>query len=139
MADFWIKPLMAVNRLALRLSGGRLGSRMAGQDVLLLETRGRKTGKDYQTPINYYRDGEDYVVVASNWGKHNHPGWYFNLKDCPAAAILLRGQRIPVIARDASGAEYQRLWKQVTGRNPFYTQYQQQTDRQIPLVVLTRQ
>ncbi len=139
MADFWIKPMMAVNRAVYRLSGGRLGSRMAGRDVLLLETRGRKTGKEYLTPINYYQDGNGYVVVASNWGKPSHPNWYYNLKHQSAAAIHLRGKRIPVSARDASGEEYERLWRLVTQRNHFYAEYQKQTDRQIPLVILTPQ
>jgi deazaflavin-dependent oxidoreductase (nitroreductase family) len=136
MNDLWIRILMAVNILAYRLTGGRLGSRMAGQDVLLLHTVGRKTGKTFVTPINYYRDGAAYVVVASNWGKPRHPGWYFNLMHRPQAEIQVDGRTLPVQASQAGGDEYARLWLLVTTRNPFYPRYQQQTDRQIPLVIL---
>jgi F420H(2)-dependent quinone reductase len=137
MNDLGIRILMAANVLAYRVTGGRLGSRMAGQDVLLLRTIGRKTGKVFFTPINYYLDGDRFVVVASNWGKPHHPGWYFNLMQQPQTEIQMNGKTLPVQASQASGDDYARLWKLVTSRNPFYPRYQQQTDRQIPLVVLT--
>ena len=69
----WIKVLMAMNVFMYRLTRGALGSKMAGQSVLLLHTIGRKSGKAFTIPLNYYRDGEDYMIVASNWGKEYHP------------------------------------------------------------------
>lgn len=63
--DIWIRALMAMNVFIYRLTRGRLGSKMAGQSVLLLHTVGHKSGAAYTTPINYYRDGEAYVVIAS--------------------------------------------------------------------------
>ena len=135
--SIWIKVLMAVNVWIYRLTGGALGSRMAGQSVLLLHSVGRKSGKPYTTPVNFYRDGENYVLVASNWGKESHPGWFFNLRHQPETTIQVKRQVAPVKASEASGAEYERLWEYVTGKNPFYIRYQKQTERKIPIVILT--
>lgn len=128
---------MAVNVFLYRLTNGALGSRMSGQSVLLLHTVGRKSGAARTTPVNYYRDGERYVLVASNWGKARHPAWYLNLMQQGAAAIQVKDQKLRVRALPAKGEEYQRLWRYVTSQNDFYVRYQKQTQRQIPLVVLT--
>jgi deazaflavin-dependent oxidoreductase (nitroreductase family) len=133
----WIKILMTFNVLLYRLSGGRLGSRMAGQSVLLLHTTGRKSGKSYLTPLNYYRDGDHYILVASNWGKDHHPDWFYNLTAQDTAVIQVKDRSLPVRARLAEGEEYQRLWRYVTDKNDFYVRYQEKTDRKIPLVILT--
>jgi deazaflavin-dependent oxidoreductase (nitroreductase family) len=133
----WVKILMAVNVILFRLSRGIIGSRMAGQSVLLLHTVGHKSGKRYTTPVNYYRDGENYILVASNWGKDTQPGWYHNLMNQPAAAIQARSRAFSVKACKADGEEYKRLWAIVTSQNAFYTRYQEQTKRKIPILVLT--
>jgi deazaflavin-dependent oxidoreductase (nitroreductase family) len=132
-----IKLLMAGNTFVYRLTGGALGSRMGGQSVLLLHSVGRKSGKQYTTPVNFYRDGENYILVASNWGGASHPSWYFNLKQQPDTTIQVGRQELPVKASQASGADYERLWQYVTRQNPFYTRYQSQTTRRIPIVILT--
>ncbi len=132
-----IRLLMAVNKFLYRLTGGRLGSRMAGQDVLLLHTTGRKSGKPYVTPTNYYRDGPRYVLVASNWGQPKNPAWYHNLMHMDTAAVQVKDQTIRVRPRLATEEEYAHLWQTVTSRNKFYVRYQQMTDRKIPLVILT--
>jgi len=133
----WIKVLMAGNTFIYRLTGGVLGSRMAGQSVLLLHSVGSKSGKLYTTPLNFYRDGENYVLVASNWGGKSHPGWFFNLMRQPDTTIQVKKQVLPVKASEASESDYERLWQQVTSQNPFYTRYQSQTSRKIPIVILT--
>jgi deazaflavin-dependent oxidoreductase (nitroreductase family) len=135
--SIWIKILMAVNVWIYRLTGGALGSRMAGQSVLLLHSVGRKSGKPYTTPVNFYREGENYILVASNWGKESHPGWFFNLRHQPETTIQVKRQVLPVKASEASGSDYERLWKFVTGKNEFYIRYQQQTERKIPIMILT--
>jgi deazaflavin-dependent oxidoreductase (nitroreductase family) len=120
-----------------RLTGGFLGSRMAGQRVLLLFTTGNKSGKKRITPINYFPDSGRYVVVASNWGRKENPDWYFNLRALPDAAVQ-EGRRLRrVRAEEAVGGEYSRLWKLVTQTNPFYAEYQRQAGRKIPLFILT--
>jgi deazaflavin-dependent oxidoreductase (nitroreductase family) len=135
--NIWVKALMATNVLAYRLSRGLLGSRMAGQSVLLLHTVGRKSGRSYITPVNYYRDGENYVLVASNWGNDSHPGWFFNLMHQSIATIQVKDQTIHARAREATAEEYERLWKYVTSKNDYYVRYQKQTRRKIPIVILT--
>ncbi len=133
----WIKPLMTVNIFLYRLTGGALGGKMSGQSVLLLDTVGRKTGRKHTIPINYYRDGANYVIVASNWGQNQNPAWYYNLINQPLATIQVRNRRLRVRARTANDQEYDRLWQSVTGQNAFYVRYQKQTWRKIPLVILT--
>jgi F420H(2)-dependent quinone reductase len=133
----WIKFLMAMNVFLYRLTRGALGSRMGGQFVLLLHTLGRKSGKAYITPLNYYRDGENFVILASNWGKEYHPAWFYNLVQQGNTMIQVKNREIRVIASQATGDDYDRLWKHVTGQNDYYIRYQKQTSRKIPLVILT--
>lgn len=133
----WIKILMKINVFLYRLSGGWLGSKMAGQSVLLLHTTGRKSGNSYVTPLNYYRDDGRYVLVASNWGKDHNPDWFYNLTAQGKATIQVKDRNLPVRASLAEGDEYRRLWRSVTDENDFYLRYQEQTDRKIPLVILT--
>jgi deazaflavin-dependent oxidoreductase (nitroreductase family) len=134
--DFSVRLLMGLNVAAYRLTGGVLGGSMAGQSVLLLHTVGRKSGRERITPVNYFRDGERYVLVASNWGLDRQPAWYWNLLARPEPRIQVRSKVIAVQVREAAGADYDRLWKLVTARNDFYSRYQQQTKRKIPLLLL---
>jgi len=135
----WIKVLMAMNIFFYRLSRGALGSRMAGQSVLLLHTIGRKSGKAFTIPLNYYRDSKSYVIVASNWGKDYDPAWFYNLMQQGQTTIQVKNREISVKASQAAGEDYERLWKFVTSQNDYYIRYQKQTDRKIPLVILTPQ
>jgi deazaflavin-dependent oxidoreductase (nitroreductase family) len=134
----WLaRAFVRTNALLFQLTGGRLGSQLGKQSILLLHTVGRKTGQVYTTPLAYYRDGELYLVVASNWGKDVPPNWFRNLMQSPRTAIQTRGGTFRVEARVAEGDERQRLWKLVTRRNPQYLRYQQAVTRQIPIVILT--
>ena len=133
----WIKFFTSANAFLFRMTGGRLGNRMGGQSVLLLHTVGRKSGKPYTTPLSYYRDGNAYLVVASNWGKEAHSAWFYNLLDHPRTTIQVGAKVIPVDARPAEGKEYERLWKLVTSQNNQYIKYQTGLARRIPVVILT--
>jgi deazaflavin-dependent oxidoreductase (nitroreductase family) len=126
-----------INVLLFQLTGGRLGSRMGKQSVLILDTIGRKSGKEYRTPLSYYRDGKNYLVVASNWGEESHPDWFLNLMQHPQTTIETRKKIISVKARQADQSEYSRLWELVTSQNPQYLHYQDGLARQIPIVILT--
>jgi deazaflavin-dependent oxidoreductase (nitroreductase family) len=109
-----------------------------GSTVLLLTTTGRKSGNETTTPLIYGLDGDNPVVVASKGGAPEHPGWYFNLSKNPAAHVQIKGEKFAARARDAEGEERDRLWKLMNTIWPHYEEYQQQTDREIPVVVLER-
>jgi proline iminopeptidase len=109
-----------------------------GATILLLTTTGRKTGNKTTTPLIYGMDGDNPVIVASKGGAPQHPGWYKNLVANPAAEVQILGETFPVRARDAEGEERERLWRQMNGIWKHYDEYQQKTEREIPVVVLER-
>ena len=107
--------------------------------ILLLTTTGRRSGEERTHPLIHRTDGDDrWVVVASKGGWQDHPGWYYNLEADPDAEIQVKDEVIPVRAHVAEGEERERLWKLMTEVWPDYDDYQQRTDRQIPVVVLER-
>jgi deazaflavin-dependent oxidoreductase (nitroreductase family) len=122
---------------AYRESGGEVGYLWNGVPTLLLTVTGRRTGREITTPLIFGRDGEDYLVVASKGGAPRHPSWYLNLQGNPEAMIQVKAQKLAVVARTASAAEKPRLWQIMTDFWPNYDVYQQRTDRDIPVVVLT--
>jgi F420H(2)-dependent quinone reductase len=129
--------LTGFHRGLLRLSGGRLGSRIGKNPVLLLTTRGRHSGKARTIPLLYFPDGGDYVLIASNGGAERHPAWYFNLQSDPIATVELQGERQQVRASDVTDPdERERLWKQANEGYSSYDGYATKTDRQIPVVRL---
>jgi len=122
-----------------RETGGEVGHLWKrGSKVLLLTTKGRKTGKATTTPLIYENDGENYVVVASKGGAPEHPGWYRNLVKSPDVELQVKDDVFTARARVAEGPERERLWKLVNEQWPDYDAYQQRTDREIPVVVLER-
>lgn len=133
----WIKAFMAVHTYLIRETKGRLGSRAGKHSFLLLHTVGRKSGRHYATPLSYFRDGDRYLLVGSNWGRPEHPDWFFNLQQQHLTSIQIGETDIQVEAHQAQGAEYDRLWKRVTRQNGQYRRYQENLERRIPIVVLT--
>jgi deazaflavin-dependent oxidoreductase (nitroreductase family) len=121
-----------------RATGGEEGHDWRGTQTLLLTTTGRKSGEERTTPLIYGRSGDDYMIVASKGGADDPPAWYLNLQANPDAEIQVWGDRFKVKARDAAPDEKPELWKTMTGEWPAYDEYQQKTDREIPVVVLER-
>jgi F420H(2)-dependent quinone reductase len=119
-----------------RLTGGRIGGRVRGVDILLLDHVGRKSGKRRTTPLLYIEDGDNVIIVASKGGSPKHPAWWVNLRSNPETTIEVGAERRRVRAREAEGAERERLWTRVVEVWPDYESYQQRTDRRIPVVVL---
>jgi deazaflavin-dependent oxidoreductase (nitroreductase family) len=132
-----IRTLGRVHRAVVRVGGGRVLGRVAGMPVLLLTTRGRRTGKQRTVPLTYLRDGVDLVVVGSFGGSDRPPAWWLNLERDRRAAVQLDGATIAVSARTANASERARLWPNVTCIHPGYARYQARTRRQIPIVLLT--
>lgn len=108
-----------------------------GVPTLLLTTTGNKTGIRRRTALIYARDGESYLVVASQGGAPTHPAWYRNLDADPAVHLQVGAEEFDATARTATDDERGRLWPLVTAVWPAYYDYQARTDRQIPVVVLT--
>ena len=135
MKDAFIKWFMVINAFFIRITNGRIGSRLGTQTILLLETIGRKSGQPRTIPIAYFSHEGKYLIVESNWGKDKHADWYLNLLKNRRATLQVKGQRLSVEAHDAQGDEYARLWKFATERHPPYLRYQEMTKRRIPIVV----
>ena len=104
---------------------------------LVLQTTGRRSGQPRKTPLSYTKDGDTYVVIASDGGSPRHPDWYLNLEADPAAEIEVGGRRLRVQAATVAGDERDRLWRQAVGSYGGYAGYQARTDRQIPVVRLS--
>jgi F420H(2)-dependent quinone reductase len=120
-----------------RSTGGRIGGTMFGAPILLITTTGRKSGRPWTNPVMYQRDGDAYVVIASNGGAPRHPGWWLNLRSHPEATIQVRRQVIPVTATRTSGAERSRLFALMTKAYKGFADYETKTTRKIPVVRLT--
>jgi deazaflavin-dependent oxidoreductase (nitroreductase family) len=121
-----------------RETRGERGYHWRGTTILLLTTRGRRSGEPRTMPLIHRTDGDRWVVVASKGGWPQNPAWFENLMAEPDAEIEVLGDRIPVRASVAEGAERERLWQLMTEVWPAYDEYQERTSRQIPVVVLTR-
>jgi deazaflavin-dependent oxidoreductase (nitroreductase family) len=121
-----------------RANAGRVGGRWEGRDLLLLTTRGRKTGREYTTPIVYTRDGERLLVYASQGGAPTHPDWYLNLVHDPHVAVEVGSERYDAIATPLEGEERDREFTAQAARVPAFATYQEKTSRVIPVVALTR-
>jgi deazaflavin-dependent oxidoreductase (nitroreductase family) len=118
------------------LTGGKFGGRFKKAPVLLLETTGRKSGKQRTTPLLYLADGERLVVVASAGGAPKHPAWYLNLQASPDVAAQVGRDEKQMRARDATPEEHDRYWPKIVEMYDGYEDYQKKTTRKIPLVVL---
>jgi deazaflavin-dependent oxidoreductase (nitroreductase family) len=119
-------------------SEGRRGHRWSGVTTLLITTRGRATGIQRRTALIYGRDGDDYVVIASNGGKNSHPNWYLNLRHDPDVEVQVGAELFGARASTANGRERARLWQQMVRIWPDYERHQNRTSREIPVVVLKR-
>lgn len=121
-----------------RETGGEHGHSWRGTEILLLTTRGRVSGEPRTTPLIYRSDGDRWVIVASKGGAPENPGWYENLLADPHAEIQVRAETIAVRASTAEGEERARLWSLMTEVWPAYDDYQGYTEREIPVVALSR-
>lgn len=123
-----------LHRSLYRLSGG--ASRMFDMDVVLLTTKGRRSGKERTVPLFAVEHGDGWAVVASNSGHDQHPAWYLNLTAAGEGTVTLGSTKTRVRPRGADDAEREELWKQFVDRYSGYAEYQRVTDRAIPVVVL---
>ena len=117
-------------------TGGVEGSRLYGNDVLLITTRGRVTGKLRRTPVMYGYDGDQYIVVASYRGMPTHPCWYLNLVANPEVILQVGPHVFTAKARTVTEDEREPRWSMMTQRFPTFVTYQEQTTRRFPVISL---
>jgi len=106
--------------------------------ILLLTTAGRRTGQETTTPLIYTLDADTPVIVASQGGAPDHPGWFKNLVKDPDVGVQIKSEKFRARARVAEGEERERLWELMNEVWPHYDEYATRTDREIPVVVLDR-
>jgi deazaflavin-dependent oxidoreductase (nitroreductase family) len=129
-----------VDRLLGRLTKGRfVALRLPGVPSLLLTTTGRRTGQRRTQPLLYAPDGDNFIVIGSNWGQQHHPAWSGNLLADPAATVTLAGAEIPVRARLVADAERERLRESLLSVWPAYAAYERRApDRALRIFRLER-
>jgi deazaflavin-dependent oxidoreductase (nitroreductase family) len=120
-----------------RETNGETGYLWNGAPILLLTTTGRTSGQARTSALIFGRDGDDLLLVASQGGAPTHPNWYHNLSANPDVEVQVEGDVFAATARTATDEEKARLWSIMTEVWPNYDSYQERTDRQIPVVVLT--
>lgn len=134
-------PILRLHDMIYRKTNGLIGHRIPGvAPSLLLHTVGAKTGQPRTTSLSYARDGQEYLIVASNGGNERYPGWYHNLRKHPDCEINVGPRRFAVTARrvTADDSDYPKLWQLVNENNANrYTNYQSRTSRPIPIFALT--
>lgn len=137
-SDRTLRAMNRIHRLAMRLTGGRLGWNLAGMPVIELTTTGRRSGQPRVALLTSPLQVDDgYVIVASRGGDPQHPAWFVNLRADPRVRVVLDGGAPqPAHARVATPDERAEWWPRITRRYPNYAGYQRRTEREIPLVVL---
>jgi deazaflavin-dependent oxidoreductase (nitroreductase family) len=122
-------------------SGGQQGNTLldTGLPVIILSTRGNKSGKVRKTPLMRVEHDGEYALVASQGGAPKHPVWYYNLRADPKAVAIQDGpEPLNVEVRELAGDEKKRWWERAVAAYPAYADYQEKTERQIPVFLATR-
>lgn len=133
--DAWTRTMIA----DLRANGGTPSSGpLAGRPLAIMTSKGAKSGQDRTAIVTYHRDGDAFVIAATKGGADEHPAWYHNLVAHPDATFEIGTDVIPVVAREATGEERQRLYDEHARRYPEFAAYPSKTSRVIPVFVLTR-
>jgi deazaflavin-dependent oxidoreductase (nitroreductase family) len=121
-----------------RAQGGKVVGPAEGFSLLLLHTRGARTGAERVNPVAYQPLEDGWAVFATHAGAPKHPAWFHNVVAHPETVIEVGTETIPVRARVAVGDERERIWARQKAFYPRFARYDRQTDREIPVVVLER-
>lgn len=137
-SDLLLKSANCVHRTIIKLTGGRVGWKVANMPVLELTTVGRKSAQPRTVILTTpWTQGDEIVIVASKGGEDTHPAWFLNLEANPEVTVKRQGKPAEVMtARVASDEEHARIWPLVTAQYKGYAGYQKKTERAIPLVLL---
>jgi deazaflavin-dependent oxidoreductase (nitroreductase family) len=120
-----------------RANAGKVGGPFAHLDLVLVHHKGAKSGIDRVNPLAYLKDGERYVVFGSKGGHPDHPAWYHNLMAHPNTRIEVGSETLDVVASEAEGEEHDRLFETMAKASPQFAEYDAQTEREIPVILLT--
>lgn len=138
MSRPWMRPVTRtfsdLHATLYRVTGG--AAQNPNYPTMLLTVTGRKSGKPRTVPLIYLQDGDRLVIAAAYAGSDSNPTWWLNLKAHPEAVARLRDREIPVRAELAAPEERSELWRRLVEMYPYFTEYQQRTDREIPVIVL---
>jgi F420H(2)-dependent quinone reductase len=133
-----LRRLWKLHRFVWRISGGRLGTKVAGLPVVELITTGRTSGERRSVLVNYVDQPNGYIVIASNAGAPTPPAWWRNLEARPRAEVMRKGVRGTVTPRLLEGADRERAWDAAVRANHDYAIYAEVAGRPIPVVLLER-
>ena len=120
-----------------RANGGKVGGNFAGRTLLLLHTKGAKSGQERINPVAYTKDGDRLVIIASKGGAPNNPAWYHNIVANPQVTVEVGMEQFQADAVIAEEPERTRLYDQMVEVMPGFGEYRRKTTRQIPVIVLT--
>lgn len=136
MAAFndWNKTIMD----EFHANAGKVGGRFEGIPILILETKGAKSGRTRLNPLVYSKDGDRYVIAASKGGAPTNPDWYHNLVANPTASVEVGTETFDVDVTVVPGDERDRLYAKHAEQMPGFLQYEKNTTRKIPVIALTR-
>ena len=123
-----------------RANEGRVGGQFEGAPMLLLHTKGRKSGKTRVNPMMYQRVGDDVAVFASRGGSPSNPDWYYNAVSEPTVEVEIGTDRLETRVREASGEERDRIWSKQKQDYPGFAEYEAATEgiREIPVLILEK-
>jgi deazaflavin-dependent oxidoreductase (nitroreductase family) len=121
-----------------RVNDGKIGGQFANMDLLLLHTTGAKSGLPRINPVACMADGDRYIIIASKAGAPTNPDWYYNLAANPEVSVEVGTEQFQALATIAAEPERTELYNKVASRYPGFAEYQRQTTRIIPVVILTR-
>jgi len=125
-----------VHRFLLRSTRGRLGSRLGNLKVLLLETRGNRSGQPRSVGLSHLELDGRYLVVASYAGEDRDPAWAKNLRAQPKATVTVAGRSFPVVARQLEDQEREAMFARFVEADAAYAEYVERTSREIPVIEL---
>jgi deazaflavin-dependent oxidoreductase (nitroreductase family) len=111
------------------------GSSRSGE-VIILHTIGARSGREHLVPLNFTREGDGFIVVASVGGAPRNPAWYHNLVAHPDIDVEAGGETVKMRVRVAEGAEREELWRRMVERHSFYAGFQKKTSRMLPVILL---
>ncbi len=138
MLKLFMRALSAFNVWVYRVSGGKvMGKFPGGAPVLLLTTKGRKSGRARTVPLLYLGDGDAVILVASQGGAPEHPAWFANLQSDPKCGVEIGRRAYSAMARRVSDAEKSAYWPRLVAIYPAYADYQKRTSRDIPVIAVT--